>query len=1039
MTELYWILSAAALILAVILIRACCGSRLAPGLRCALWGLVLLRLLLPGFLFSSVWSLPAVAERADIRPVSISADGINADGINAVTTGPSSPEAAVPPAGGPPAAVTADDIDAAAAAAYEAPVSVPPAATEAAAPAPAPAGIDASRLLCLIWLGGGVVTASIFLVANLRLRRQLRARRVRLDTDCRLPVYTVEGLDSSCLFGKAIYLSPQTAADPVELCHVLEHELAHDRHGDQLWALLRCAALALHWFDPLVWWAARLSRQDSELWADAGALSRLGEASRQSYGATLIGLAARSAHRPRLLLTATPMGNGKKELRERVRLIAHTPRRPVVLAVIVILLALTAAGCAFAGAPESGDTASEAAAPAGESYSGDGRVLTGAELSYFNNDFFNIPGSLSPAFQINLHNQFLSSEYSSPAEIDLYELFYCGLGDGESELSPEEQELVGRPEICPTDKLPAAQMDEAFYVNTGLHLVETDGIGLDRFDYLPEYDAYYHSHGDTNYRPQVLFDGGIREDDLVRLYYRDDFKNEGWKCLTLRESEEGSWHFVSHLPAEKPALPTVYPDGEPWRTVSLTGRALITPREVETARHEDDCAEWTGGWMTDNDVEVELYRSTDGNTYAAVVDDWELAGDGSRSMTRWQARTFLTLPETAEDPAISFFRDLFGYDGLIVSYEDVVPAEDSRQPLWKSQDYSWSGRYYYYYAFKDDGTPIQLAQCVGLSEPLIIDLDGNGENELLSWGVEAAELFFMRDGKHYAADVYGLFLEAWTDADVYVYDIRANRDYRCLSVTGSVTMPEWGPEANAAVFRRDVYFDGENLLIYKERSLTVTDHVADTVSAPDQVIADAKADLRDDTFPQILDDWADDWCLADCRLDSREYRHGCELEIYRAELLFHEKNPGQPMLTGGAYVREDGWAHLDHTQYLVYKVQEGRRELLADGLPYDYKGDLYRVDLEHGLRTPGELYGSELLWMIRTLGPWEVCNLLALYGEDVYEPALERLRDAAELEGYPGELEENLFTEAWPGRDGILTEEGRAACDYLVSILQDRP
>ncbi|MBR2782727.1 MAG: hypothetical protein IKD93_00795 [Firmicutes bacterium] len=48
---------------------------------------------------------------------------------------------------------------------------------------------------------------------------------------------------------------------------------------------------------------------------------------------------------------------------------------------------------------------------------------------------------------------------------------------------------------------------------------------------------------------------------------------------------------------------------------------------------------------------------------------------------------------------------------------------------------------------------------------------------------------------------------------------------------------------------------------------------------------------------------------------------------------------------------------------------------------------------------------------------------------------LQRLREVTEPEVYPGELEENLFTEAWPGRDGILTEEGRAAYDYLCGLL----
>ncbi len=56
------------------------------------------------------------------------------------------------------------------------------------------------------------------------------------------------------------------------LRHVLTHEFTHYRHGDHLWSMLRCLALAVHWWNPLVWLAAELSRRDAELACDEGAL-----------------------------------------------------------------------------------------------------------------------------------------------------------------------------------------------------------------------------------------------------------------------------------------------------------------------------------------------------------------------------------------------------------------------------------------------------------------------------------------------------------------------------------------------------------------------------------------------------------------------------------------------------------------------------------------------------------------------------------------------------------------------------------------------
>ena len=40
-------------------------------------------------------------------------------------------------------------------------------------------------------------------------------------------------------------------------------------------------------------------------------------------------------------------------------------------------------------------------------------------------------------------------------------------------------------------KCPADQMNEVLQEFLGLSLEDMDGVGLDRFTYLPEYDAYY--------------------------------------------------------------------------------------------------------------------------------------------------------------------------------------------------------------------------------------------------------------------------------------------------------------------------------------------------------------------------------------------------------------------------------------------------------------------------------------------------------------------------------------------------------------------
>lgn len=199
-------------------------------------------------------------------------------------------------------------------------------------------------LMLLYVLGAGVLGAAL-LWSNRRFSRTLRLDR-RLDADCPLPVYVVPGLSSPCLFGLRrpnIYLSPEVAQDETSLRHALAHEYTHFRHRDHIWSALRCLVLVLHWYNPLVWAAAYLSRQDGELACDEGAIRRLGEDERIPYGRTLVSLVARRGPRPKDVLTcSTTMAQGSRGIRQRViRLVKrpHTVKTALFLAVSVLALA----------------------------------------------------------------------------------------------------------------------------------------------------------------------------------------------------------------------------------------------------------------------------------------------------------------------------------------------------------------------------------------------------------------------------------------------------------------------------------------------------------------------------------------------------------------------------------------------------------------------------------------------------------------------------------------------------------------------------
>lgn len=208
-------------------------------------------------------------------------------------------------------------------------------------------------LLRLVRMGGTAGVLCWFLLVNARFARMLRRRRVPCGSLGTLPVYRVDGLPSPCVCGilrPAIYLNGAVGADQV--AHVLAHERAHLRHGDLVWSWVRAVLVAAYWFHPLVWLAAWLSRQDSELAADEAALSGLGDSQRVPYGMTLVRLASGAGKASPTLQLAATLNTSCRCLRERLLRVKTKRRMTVLPAVCAVLVVLFCAGCAMTAQPQ---------------------------------------------------------------------------------------------------------------------------------------------------------------------------------------------------------------------------------------------------------------------------------------------------------------------------------------------------------------------------------------------------------------------------------------------------------------------------------------------------------------------------------------------------------------------------------------------------------------------------------------------------------------------------------------------------------------
>ena len=336
---LEWVFTSVFLILVVLALRAALGRRVSAGLRYALWAVVLVRLLVPVQLFTSpVVGTWVTTEKRTEKTVYTPANPLLTEGEEDAALSPGGQDGPTGTWGAFPDAPN------------------PPAMPDAPEPPQPPDVSKAPGWLGWVWLAGSVAVVFVLLGSNLLFFWKLRRERIPLDgADQPLRVYVAAGLPSPCLFGvirPAVYVTPEAAASPDMLRHVLAHEYTHYRHGDHIWSLLRCAALAAHWWNPLVWVAARLSRRDGELACDEGALKRLGDSERAGYGNTLLALVTAKPGPVDLFRCATTMAGDKKSLKERITRIAAAPRRVAWAVAVAVLVTAMACLCAFGQAAE---------------------------------------------------------------------------------------------------------------------------------------------------------------------------------------------------------------------------------------------------------------------------------------------------------------------------------------------------------------------------------------------------------------------------------------------------------------------------------------------------------------------------------------------------------------------------------------------------------------------------------------------------------------------------------------------------------------
>ena len=294
-------LTLSALIAAVLLVRAVFKNRVPKRMIYALWLVVLLKLCMPGTLFS-LPVLPAEQTAAPVQRAEFPAQ-------TAPVTQP--PAQAVQPQ-----------------------TPAQPVTQKPANPAAKP--LTATQIFRIIWFSGSALLGLWMLGSWLVFTIRLRKSRKFLGRHGKTSIYVSSRIPSPCLAGliPAVYLTRNVLQNDTAAL-ILRHELTHLRHLDPLWSFCRTAAVVAYWWNPLVWLAAIVSKRDAELACDEAVAAGLLDSERIAYARAIL---AQAPRRGAALSLAGP------PVKERILFLTKKQRTSVLCVVLALILVLSATG-----------------------------------------------------------------------------------------------------------------------------------------------------------------------------------------------------------------------------------------------------------------------------------------------------------------------------------------------------------------------------------------------------------------------------------------------------------------------------------------------------------------------------------------------------------------------------------------------------------------------------------------------------------------------------------------------------------------------
>ena len=205
---------------------------------------------------------------------------------------------------------------------------------------------DIKTILSTVWITGALGITAFCSVQFIMLKRQLRNSKHISGN-----VYVSDKNSAPFVFGlfiPRIYLPD--VLDKHEKEYILLHERTHIKHGDWITKIIGMIAVAVHWFNPLAWFAYKLFEQDIEMNCDESVVEGMDTDLKQAYTMSIVSFAMQSKAKRYLV---TPLGFSKAnisktEVTNRVKNIINFKKGKTATAIaITAVLLFVSAGCAL--------------------------------------------------------------------------------------------------------------------------------------------------------------------------------------------------------------------------------------------------------------------------------------------------------------------------------------------------------------------------------------------------------------------------------------------------------------------------------------------------------------------------------------------------------------------------------------------------------------------------------------------------------------------------------------------------------------------